>query len=71
MSLDRDAKLPWWQKYTLTIEEAAQYFGIGETALRRFINEHEDAGFVIRNGSKTLIKRSVFEKYIDDEITVL
>ena len=71
MSLDKDMKLPWWQKYTLTIEEAAQYFGIGETTLRRFINEHKDASFIIQNGTKTLIKKTVFEKYLDEEITVL
>lgn len=71
MSLDKEIKLPWWQKYTLTIEEAAQYFGIGETALRRFLSEHEDASFIIKNGSKTLIKKAVFAKYLDEKISVL
>lgn len=71
MELDRNIKLPWWQKYTLTIEEASQYFGIGERTLRKFITEHPDAQFVIHNGSKILIKRSVFEKYIDEQVTAL
>ena len=71
MSLDKEVKLPWYEKYTLTIEEAAQYFGIGETALRRFLNEHEDASFIIKNGSKTLIKKAVFAKYLDEKISVL
>lgn len=22
-------ELPWWQKYTLTLNEASEYFGIG------------------------------------------
>lgn len=71
MSLDKDIKLPWYEKYTLTIEEAAQYFGIGETALRRFLSDHEEASFIIKNGSKTLIKKAVFAKYLDEKISVL
>lgn len=71
MSLDKDIKLPWYEKYTLTVEEAAQYFGIGETALRRFLSDHEDASFIIKNGSKTLIKKAVFAKYLDEKISVL
>jgi excisionase family DNA binding protein len=71
MGLDEEIKLPWWQKYTLSIEEAAQYFGIGQKTLRRFIDEHKDADFLIRNGSQTLIKRVVFEKYVDEKLTVL
>lgn len=71
MGIDNKAELPWWQKYNLTIEEASQYFSIGERTLRKFITEHPDAHFVIHNGSKILIKRSVFEKYIDEHLTVL
>jgi hypothetical protein len=71
MILDREIKLPWWQKYTLSIKEAAVYFGIGETTLRNFINTHEDSDFIIHNGAQTLIKRCVFEKYIDEKLTVL
>lgn len=42
MQLEKDAKLPWWDKYTLTIEEASIYFGIGATTLRKFLKEHMD-----------------------------
>lgn len=71
MELDKNIKLPWWEKYILTIEEASLYFGIGEKTLRRLINEHEDADFLIHNGAKTLIKKSVFEHYVDEHLTVL
>lgn len=27
-------ELPWWQKYTLTLNEALEYFGIGYKKLR-------------------------------------
>ena len=29
MSGNEKKELPWWQKYTLTLNEASEYFGIG------------------------------------------
>ena len=57
--------IPFWEKYTLTIEEAAQYFQIGETKLRRFLDENPDAEYILINGNRRQIKRALFEKYID------
>lgn len=71
MMIGKDFQMPWWNKYTLTVEEAAVYFGIGEKTLRRFIKEHSDADFIIYNGTKIHIKKNLFEKYIDANITVL
>jgi excisionase family DNA binding protein len=63
--------LPWWEKYTLTVEEAAAYFGIGAKALRKLLKEHMDADFVIRNGAKVQIKRKLFESYVDTQLSAL
>ncbi len=52
-------------KYLLPIEEAAQYFAIGEKKLRKIITENLDSGFVIQNGVKYLIKRQQFEAYLN------
>ena len=30
MSTSKKQELQWWQKYTLTLNEAAEYFGIGD-----------------------------------------
>lgn len=57
--------IPIWQKYTLTIEEAALYFRIGETKLRRIIADNPDAEFILYNGNRVQIKRYLFEKFID------
>ena len=57
--------VPIWEKYTLTIEEAAQYFQIGENKLRRLLEENPDRDFILCNGNRRLIKRVLFEKYID------
>ena len=58
-------EVPIWVKYALTICEAALYFRIGETKLRQIVEENSDAEFVIRIGNRTLIKRKIFEQYVD------
>ena len=52
-------------KFCLTIEEASEYFNIGQKKLRKIVTENLDSGFVIQNGVKFLIKREQFEKYLD------
>ena len=58
-------KIPFWEKYTLSIEDAAAYFRVGENKLRKIIAENPDADFVLWNGTRAQIKRVLFEKYID------
>ena len=58
-------RIPFWEKYTLSIEEAAKYFRIGEAKLRRIVNEQPDADFILMNGDRVQIKRRLFERYID------
>lgn len=55
----------FWEKYILSIDEAAQYFHMGANKLRQIVNKNKDADFVIWNGTRPQIKRVLFEKYID------
>ena len=64
-------RLPWWQKYTLTLNEASEYFGIGYKKLSAFVQEHSDADFVLWNGNRALIKREQFQKYMDEQMNVI
>lgn len=57
--------VPIWEKYTLSIEEAAQYFRIGETKLRKLAEQNITSGWVLMNGNRIQIKRKQFEKFID------
>jgi len=57
--------VPIWEKYTLTIEEAAKYFRIGEKKLRKLAEENPEASWIIMNGNRAQIKRKQFEKVID------
>ena len=65
-----NSDVPIWEKYTLTIEEAAKYFRIGESKLRKLAEENPNAGGVLMNGNRIQIKRKKFEKLIDDYIII-
>ena len=58
-------EIPIWEKYTLTIREAAEYFHIGEKKMRQIVDENGDADFILMVGNRTMIKRKLFEEYID------
>ena len=56
-------KIPIWEKYMLTVDEAVQYFGIGEKKIRMLISEHlnSECCFTVQVGCKSLINRKKFE----------
>ena len=56
--------VPIWEKVNLSMEEAAAYFGIGINKLREITNE-DNCPFVLWNGSKRMIKRKAFEKFLE------
>lgn len=62
--------VPIWNKYALTIEEAAAYFRIGENAIRNIIHENQDEKFWLMIGNRKLIKRKLFEDYLNN-VTVI
>lgn len=64
MNIEKQVQLK--DKYCLTIEEASEYFGIGEKKIRQIVTENVDAGFVIQNGVKYLIKRKRFEDFLEE-----
>lgn len=57
-------EVPIWEKSNLTLEEAAAYSGIGINKLREISND-ERCPFVLWVGSKRLIKRKDFDRYIE------
>ena len=58
--------VPVSDKYGLTIEEAAAYFGIGEEKIRKLISNNPDADYLLKNGRKSVIKRKRFEEYLNN-----
>lgn len=60
--------IPVWRKYTLSVQEAAKYFHIGDKKLRKLIEENPNAVFVLWNSSRPQIKRKTFEHYVDEKL---
>lgn len=56
-------EVPIWEKANLTLEEAANYFGIGQQKLRELTNAR-NCPYVLWCGSKRLIKRKKMEEYL-------
>lgn len=61
--------VPIWEKSNLTLDEAAAYFGIGTGKLRELTNQ-KSCSFVLWVGSKRLIKRKSFDKYLEDQYSI-
>ena len=65
---EKDGKaVPIWEKYMLTVDEAVQYFGIGEKKIRTLIAENinTDYCFTVKIGNKSLINRQKFESFLN------
>lgn len=61
---NNSSTVPIWQKANLTIEEAAEYSNIGKNKIRSLMAS-PGCGFVLRIGNKLLIKRKLFEQYLE------
>ena len=55
--------IPISEKYSLSINEAAQYFNIGIKKMRR-LAEDNLGDFAVYSGNRYLIIRSKFEEYL-------
>lgn len=62
-------EVPLWEKLTLTLEEAAEYSGIGIHKIRQ-LTDKKNCDFVLWNGHKRLIKRRKFDEYIDKSYSI-
>ena len=62
-------EVPIWEKSNLSLEEAAAYSGIGVNKLRELTNE-KNCRFVLWVGNKRLIKRRLFDQYIEQEYSI-
>ena len=64
-----EAKVPVSEKFMLTIQEAAEYFNLGERKVRRLAEEN--LGKVsVQNGRKVLIVREKMEKFLSQVSSV-
>ena len=62
-------EVPIWEKANLTLEEAAAYSGTGVGKLRKLTNE-KDCNFVLWVGNKRLIKKRLFDNFIEQMFSI-
>lgn len=60
----RERELPIWEKKCLTIDEAAEYSGVGRTLLRKLVAQR-NCPFVLMSGNQYFIVREKFDTYIN------
>lgn len=62
-------EIPIWEKANLTLEEAAAYSSIGTGKLREITND-KNCNFVLWVGNKRLIKKRLFDKFIEQVFSI-
>ena len=67
--MNKTIEIPIYQKQNLTIEEAAVYSNIGQGKLRE-MTDNDNCRFVIWVGKKRLIKRRMFDEYIEKQFSI-
>ena len=55
--------IPFWEKATMTLDEASEYSGIGRNTLYRLTNQN-NCPFVLWVGSKRRIKRKQLDELV-------
>lgn len=59
-------RVPIWEKYMLTVNEASDYFNIGEKKLRNLISNYRNAEWLLYNGERIMIKRKMFVDFLNE-----
>lgn len=62
-------EIPIWNRSSLTIDEAAEYSGVGRSRLRQ-LTSREDCPFVLWVGGKRLIRREKLDQYLDKVFSI-
>ena len=62
-------EVPIWGKSNLTLEEAGGYSGIGTAKLPEITND-KNCNFVLWVGNKRLIKKRLFDKFIEQAYSI-
>ena len=61
--------VPLCEKWLLSIEEAAAYFGVGQNRLAKLASQ-DGCKFVVFVGNTKRIKRKKFEEFLDEQYAI-
>lgn len=65
-----EKELPIWTKYSLNVEEAAAYYGIGIKKIYAIIRDNPNADFLLEVGTHYRIKRILFEEFLNQQTAI-
>ena len=65
----RKREVPIWERSLLTINEAADYTGIGINKLRR-LAEKRNSNLIVWVGSRKMFKRRKLDEYLDNAVSI-
>lgn len=68
---EKTLQMPWWNKFTFSVQEASAYFGFSDKKLRKLIDENENADYILWNGTRPRIKRVLFEQFVNEKLTAI
>ena len=70
MAKSTKLSIAFYERYLLTVEEAAVYFHIGYKKMRNMVKDYAGAKWILRNGNRIMIKREQFEKWLDNQSAI-
>jgi len=68
--VSNDKTIAFYNRYLLTVDEAAAYFHIGAKKLYELINNHEGATWILYSGNRLMIKKDMFAKWLDQQTVI-
>ena len=54
----------------MTVDESGACFHIGVGKMRELVREHKGAKWMLYNGNRVMIKRELFQKWIDQQTVI-
>ena len=69
-SMSKRDKIPFYDCYLLTVEEAAAYFHIGNRKFYEVVSNNRGAKWILYNGRRIMIKKDLFAKWIDQQTVI-
>lgn len=68
--VSNDKTIAFYNRYLLTVDEAAAYFHIGAKKLYDLINNHEGANWILYSGNRLMIKKDMFAEWLDQQTVI-
>ena len=70
MAKNTKLSIAFYERYLMTVDEAAVYFHIGYKKMRSLIKEYPGAKWILYSGNRIMVKREQFEKWLNNQSAI-